>query len=96
MEHPASNHAVPIAASSLEIRKLDTYGIDRYINIYYCTTQVYGDEAEFSNDGDKFTALMFSFPLHKVKGGPTQRERESWEREREPGRSETGTKDTER
>ena len=43
---------------------------------------MYGDEADFSKEGDKFTALMFNFPLHKVKG--TDQERDSHrERERE-------------
>ena len=41
---------------------------------------MYGDEADFSKEGDKFTALMFNFPLHKVKG--TDQERDS-HRERE-------------
>ena len=30
--------------------------------------KVYGDEANFSKQGDAFTALMFSFILRKVKG----------------------------
>ena len=30
--------------------------------------QVYGDEAQFSKQGDQFLALLFTCPLHKVKG----------------------------
>ena len=31
-------------------------------------TKVYGDEAQFTKQNDKFTALLFTFPLHRVKG----------------------------
>ena len=30
--------------------------------------QVYGDTAQFTKEGDKFTALLLGFPLWKVKG----------------------------
>ena len=30
--------------------------------------EVYGDEANFSKQGDAFTALMFTFTLHRPKG----------------------------
>ena len=31
-------------------------------------SKVYGDEAQFTKQNDKFTALMFSFTLHRQKG----------------------------
>ena len=30
--------------------------------------KVYGDEAQFTKENDKFTALMFNFTLHREKG----------------------------
>ena len=31
-------------------------------------SEVYGDTAQFTKEGDKFTALLLGFPLWKVKG----------------------------
>ena len=43
-----------------------------YIYIFVCmssASKVYGDTAQFSKEGDKFTALCLGFPLHRGKGG---------------------------
>ena len=31
-------------------------------------SEVYGDTAQFTKEGDKFTALLLGFPLWKLKG----------------------------
>ena len=40
----------------------------------YQKPEVYGDAAQFTKEGDKFTALLLGFPLHKIKGGGYERE----------------------
>ena len=39
------------------------------VQIMKIQAEVYGDTAQFTKEGDKFTALLLGFPLWRVKGG---------------------------